>query len=490
MLENLTIKKFHRLIEKKETSITEVVDLYLKNIKGRNKELNAYLEVFSASGGEDEVFKQAREIDKKLAHGDMPRALEGVAVAVKDNILIEGRVASAASRILENYKAVYDSTVISRLKAAGALLLGRTNMDEFAMGSSTENSAFGVTKNPHDTSRVPGGSSGGSAAAVVADLALTALGSDTGGSIRQPAAFCGVVGLKPTYGAVSRFGLIAMASSLDQIGPITRSVEDAEIIFNVIKGKDPRDSTTIEIRNQPAQLVDKKPAPIDAESGEQETRIQTIGVPKEFFVEGLDREIKNSIDNVIKKLEVLGYKFQEVSLPHTPYALPCYYIIMPAEVSTNLARFDGIRYGLSESGKNLLEVYENTRHKGFGKEVRRRILLGTYVLSSGYYDEYYARAQKVRSLIREDFKKAFEQVDILISPVTPTPPFKIGEKVLDPVSMYLSDIFTVSANLAGIPALAAPAGKTSSGLPISVQFMAPWFEENRLFAIGKEVEKL
>ncbi len=363
--------------------------------------------------------------------------------------------------------------------------MGRTNMDEFAMGSSTENSAFGVTKNPYDTSRIPGGSSGGSAAAVAAGECVAALGSDTGGSIRQPAALCGVVGLKPTYGAVSRHGLIAMASSLDVIGPITRTVEDAETIFNVIKGKDPLDSTTVESISNFQDTISKQ-----IQNPKSQNSNIKIGIPKEYFGEGLHPEVKQTIENTLKKLQASGFKLQEISLPHADYALPCYYIIMPAEVSANLARFDGIRYGLSEQSDDLLEVYMKSRRNGFGDEVRRRILLGTYVLSAGYYDAYYAKAQQVRSLIKHDFEKAFAEVDVIASPTTPTPAFKFGEKSIDPVEMYLYDIYTVSANLAGIPALSVPCGVSSEGLPIGIQFMGRWLEEDTLFQVGKKWEEV
>ncbi|MEK7188649.1 MAG: Asp-tRNA(Asn)/Glu-tRNA(Gln) amidotransferase subunit GatA, partial [Patescibacteria group bacterium] len=374
------------------------------------------------------------------------------------------------------YIAPYDATVTLKLKQQGAVILGKTNLDEFAMGSSTENSAFGVTKNPKDPSRVPGGSSGGSAAAVAANLALFALGSDTGGSIRQPASFCGIVGLKPTYGAVSRYGLIAFASSLDQIGPLTKTVEDAKIVFDAIKGKDSLDSTSVELNLKPYTLNIKD---------------LRIGVPKEYFIEGMDEKVKEVIESVIKRYEDLGAKIKEISLPHTEYALPCYYIIAPSEASANLARYDGIKYGFSErkSGKNLLDVYLNSRGEGFGREVRRRIMLGTYALSSGYYDAYYLRAQKVRTLIKKDFDEAFKEVDVILAPITPTPAFKIGEKIEDPLSMYLSDIFCVAVNLAGLPSLVIKAGKVTIDnselkLPLGFQIIGRPFEENKIFEAG------
>ena len=460
----MTIKALHEALKNKKVSAREVVISYLDKIKEKNGELNVYLEVF-----ENDALKQAKEIDERIASGETPGELWGVPLAIKDNILIRGKIASAASKILGNYVASYDACVVEKLKKAGAIFLGRTNMDEFAMGSSTENSAYGPTKNPREASRVPGGSSGGSAAAVAGGLAMAALGSDTGGSIRQPAAFCGVVGLKPTYGAVSRYGLIAMASSLDQIGPIAQTVEDAEILFKAIRGKDEMDSTSLEIRNSKLE-------------------IKKIGIPKEYFSAGgvsafgggdsLDPQIQKTIDEIVKKLSQ-NYEISEISLPHTKYALACYYVIMPAEVSSNMARYDGIRYGVRQDAENLAETYKKSRGSGIGLEVRRRILLGTYVLSAGYYDAYYARAQKVRCLIAEEFKSAFEEVDVILAPTAPTPPFKIGEKINDPLTMYLSDIYTIPANLAGVPALTLPSG---------AQLVAPHFEEKKLFEVGKFIE--
>ena len=384
-------------------------------------------------------------------------------------------------KILENYIAPYDATVIKKIKKSGAVIIGKTNLDEFAMGSSTENSAFGPTKNPRDLDYVPGGSSGGSAAAVSDDQCIYALGSDTGGSIRQPASFCGVVGLKPTYGTVSRSGLIAFASSLDQIGPLTKTVEDSQIVFNAISGKDRMDSTTSD--------------------WEQKTKNKTeklkIGIPKEYFIEGIDPEVERAIKKAISQYEKMGFKITEVSLPHAEYALPVYYIIMPAEASSNLARYDGIKYGLSEEGKDLLEGYLKTRKEGFGDEVKRRIMLGTYVLSAGYYDAYYLKAQKVRTLIKNDFIKAFEKVDILITPTAPTPAFKIGQKIDDPVSMYLSDIYTISVNLAGLPAMSIPCSPRCSSsevggevnkLPIGLQIIGRHFGETDIFKAARDYE--
>jgi aspartyl-tRNA(Asn)/glutamyl-tRNA(Gln) amidotransferase subunit A len=470
-LPELTIKKTYELIHSKEISCRELVSVYQENIKKHDKDIHAYLEIF------DDAYEAAKEEDERILSGQEPKILSGIPFAIKDNILIKGKNCSAGSKILENYRAAYDATVIKKLRDAGAIFLGRTNMDEFAMGSSTENSAFGPTKNPYDSSRVSGGSSGGSGAAVARQECLAALGSDTGGSVRQPAAFCGVVGLKPTYGAVSRYGLIAMASSLDQIGPLAKTVEDAEIIFNTIKGKDPADSTSAELE-----------FPI---SNFQFSKFLRIGLLK-YDRGGVDKEINKAIDDCVEILKNEGCEIKEIELPYIEYALPCYYIIMPAEVSANLARYDGIRYGFSKKGANLLEDYMKTRGEGFGKEARRRIILGTYVLSAGYYESYYGQAQKIRDLIKRDFENVFREIDVLIAPATPTPAFKIGEKVSDPLSMYLSDIFTVPANIAGIPALSIPAGfakREGKKMPLGVQLMASWFKEKLLFEAGKHIEK-
>lgn len=469
-LNNLTIKKARKLLADKEISAKELVSHCLKNIEEKNKDINAYLEVF------DSALSEAEKLDKE---GIGNRTLFGIPLAVKDNILLKGKTCSAGSKMLQNYKASYDAAVIKKLKSAGAVFLGRTNMDEFAMGASTENSAYGVTKNPRDLSRVAGGSSGGSAAAVAMDGCLGALGSDTGGSIRQPAAFCGVVGLNPTYGSVSRSGLIAMASSFDQIGPMAKTVEDAEIIFNAIKGQDVMDSTSTS-KGSPWKTAEKK---------------LRIGVLK-YDKNGVDKEINESMEKSAEIFKGLGYEISEIELPNIKYSVPCYYILVPAEVSSNLARFDGVRYGLFEEGKNLTEDYMKTREAGFGLETRRRIMLGTYVLSAGYYDAYYAKAQKVRELIRRDFENVFNSVDAIISPVSPSVAFKIGEKANDPLKMYLEDIFTAPAKMAGLPAISVPArldsakraGVDSSDLPIGLQIIAPRFGENLLFEIGKNYE--
>lgn len=465
-LNKLTISQSRQLLDQGEISALDLVNDCLTEIDNR-KSLNAFLEVFS-----DQVITEAKESDKRRLEGSPKGILDGIPLAIKDNILIKGRTVSSASLMLKNYQATYDATVISKLKNQGALFLGRTNMDEFAMGGSTENSAFGQTKNPHNENKVPGGSSGGSASAVGGDLSLAALGSDTGGSIRQPASFCGVVGLKPTYGTVSRYGLMAMASSLDQIGPITKTVEDAELLYQVISGRDDFDSTSVDPKT--LKVNDK----------------MVIGVPTDFVNQGLDQEVDSNFKNTINQLKDLGHEIREIKLPNLKYSLACYYVIMPAEVSTNLARFDGLRYGNLIEGDNLLNEYLNTRGQNFGPEVRRRIILGTYVLSSGYYDAYYGKAVGVRKLIKKDYQTAFDQVDIIITPTAPTPAFNLGEKTTDPLQMYLEDIFTVPVNIAGLPAISVPTGKTKDGLPLGIQLTADYFGENRLFTLGKQLEDL
>ena len=469
-LKNLNIKKARELLDSKQITAVDLTEYYLGNIAKANKEILAFLEVF------EDCREQAREADKRIGAGKILGPLDGIPLAIKDNIMIEGRRASSGSKILENYVSVYDSTVIQKLKAAGAIFLGRTNMDEFAMGSSTENSAYGVTKNPIDPTRVPGGSSGGSAAAVAGDMALAALGSDTGGSVRQPASLCGIVGLKTTYGSVSRHGLMAMGSSLDQIGPLARTVEDAEIIFGVIRGKDKMDSTSVEYAKAPT--IGGK---------------MRIGVPRAFIGEGIQPDVLKNFNDTVEKLKSKGYEIVDVELPTMKHSLPVYYVIMPAEVSTNLSRFDGVRYGLHVDGSNLEEDYSKSRGIGFGKEARRRILLGAYVLSAGYYDAYYKKALDVRALIKKDFARVFsgpDGVSAVITPTTLSPAFKIGEKSNDPLSMYLEDIFTVSANVAGIPAISVPSGTVERDgimLPVGFQAMAPHFREDILFKIGKDV---
>lgn len=465
-LKNLTIKKAHESFGKGIFTCRELAEEYLKVIKEKNKELNVYLEVFN------DVLLQAKAADEKFADGSAT-LMTGIPIAIKDNILFEGHIASSGSKILENYVATYDATVIKKLKDAGAVIMGRTNMDEFAMGVSTENSAYEVTKNPHDTKRVPGGSSGGSTACVAMNGALVALGSDTGGSCRQPASFCGVVGLKPTYGSVSRHGLTAMGSSLDVIGVIGKNTSDVKIVFDFIAGQDEMDSTSVPLEFYKKKIISKP----------------VIGIPKDLIGEGLDDRVIINFNETIKKLKSIGYVIKNIKLPYVKYAVPAYYIITPAEISANLARFDGIRYGYSSDGKNLKEVYTKSRGKGFGKEVRRRILLGTYVLSHGYHDAYYNKANAVRDLIINDYNKAFEQVDLILTPTTTGPAFKIGEKVNDPVKMYMEDIFTGPANMAGLPAISIPSGfveEEGKKLPLGIQFMAPHGREDLLFEVGNK----
>lgn len=479
---NSSITALHEALKAKKISAVQIADAFIAHSKKTDPDIQAYL-----SHDFEAMREDAKKVDEKIALGDDIGMLAGIPCAIKDNILMKGIKATAGSKILENYVASYDAYVIERLKANDVLFTGKTNMDEFAMGSSTEKSVFFKTKNPADMSRVPGGSSGGSAAAVASRQAVFSLGSDTGGSIRQPASFCGVVGLKPTYGAVSRSGVMAMASSLDQIGPFAHSVQDAKIVFDALKGKDAKDSTSVAYHAAP---------------GPKDLKHTTIGIPKEYFGEarlndgvgqGIDKGVKASVEAAIKKMEKAGAKIVEISLPHTRYAIAAYYIIMPAEVSSNLARYDGIRYGHSvyhDSAHETLEaVYVNSRSEGFGPEVKRRIMLGTYVLSAGYYDAYYKKAQQVRTQIRQDFEKAFEKVDVIATPTCPTTAFKFGEKSADPLAMYLEDIFTVPVNLAGLPALSMPCGM-ADGLPVGLQLIAPWFGEETLFTVGSEYERL
>ena len=468
-LAKLTIKKAHEHLMKGDFTAVELTQAYLDVIAEKNKDLNAYLEVFK------DALDAAKDADKRIKKGDKGMLL-GIPAAIKDNILIKGKKASSASKILEDYCATYYATASLKLAKEGTVFLGRTNMDEFAMGASTENSAFGVTRNPHDRERVPGGSSGGSAAAVAMDGALFALGSDTGGSIRQPASFCGVVGFKPTYGAVSRYGLMAMASSLDHIGPLTKTVTDAEIVFNAIRGKDSKDSTSIDATTFKKERMGKK-KPI-------------VGVPREFLkIGGIDPEVIKAFDRAVADLKAKGYEIRDIVLPNIKYSIATYYIIVPAEVSSNMARYDGVKYGLHVDGKNGIDDYFETRRAGLGREVIRRILLGTYVLSSGYYDAYYNRANAVRQMITEDFNEAFKSVDVILTPTTTGPAFKIGSKTTDPMAMYLEDIFTSPADLTGMPAMSVPAGTISKDgreLPIGVQFSARRGDEATLFEVGKD----
>lgn len=469
----LTIEEAARALRARELTVRELWDACAAAAHAKNGELNAYLEIFDA---DDEAINAAQKrIDAEDAAAPL---LCGIPLAIKDNILIEGKIASAASKMLENYRATYDATVVKKLKDTGALFVGRTNMDEFALGGSTENSAFGVTKNPHDNARVAGGTSGGSAAAVAANLCIAALGTDTGGSVRNPASYCGVVGLKPTYGAVSRSGIIAAASSLDQVGPIAKTVEDARILFHAMKGKDPLDSTSIDVASS-------------------QKEVKTIGIWR-HMPPGLNHAVQESFNVAIAQMKKTGIKIVEVDFALTDAAIAAYYIINFAEVSTNLARFDGIRYGTAKRGETLLEDYILSRTEGFGEETRRRILLGTFVLSSGYIDAYYRKANAARTELRREYEKVLSTVDVIATPTMPTPAFKIGEKN-DPLSMYLEDIFTVTANLTGMPAISVPIGfirpSTSLGtigsvnLPIGMQFTASCGAENLLFAIAEEVEK-
>jgi len=462
----LPIHELREKLRKKEISAKELTQIFLKRIEKYDEKISSYLTI------NENALKEAEEADSRIAGGEEGELL-GIPLALKDIFLTKGLRTTCASKILENFIPPYDSTVVEKLKKEGYVLLGKLNLDEFAMGSSTENSAFGPTHNPWNLERAPGGSSGGSSAAMAARLAAGTLGTDTGGSIRQPAAFCGVVGLKPTYGRVTRYGIIAFASSLDQVGPITSDVEDAAILLKVIAGKDPKDSTSVdrEVPDYPSLIKEKVEG-------------LKIGLPEEYFGDGVDEEVLKRIEDAIKVLEKLGVQFKKISLPHTEYAIATYYIVAPAEASSNLARYDGIRYGLRVKGKDLIDTYFETRSKGFGAEVKRRIMLGTYALSSGYYDAYYLKALKVRTIIRNDFLEAFKEVDAIITPTTPTPAFKLGEKISDPLRMYLSDIFTVSVNLAGLPGISIPAGFTQNGLPVGMQIIGRPFDEVTIMRIG------
>ncbi len=481
VLSNLTLKKALALLESGEVTSVQLTQYYLDQIAAKNGEVNAYLEVFS------DALEQAAVADVARKAGNKGKLL-GVPISIKDSIVIQGRIASAASKYLEKYVAPYDATAVKKLKEEGVVFLGRTNMDEFAMGGSTENSAYGPTRNPHDTSRVPGGTSGGAAASVAMDGCVIAIGSDTGGSIRQPASFCGVVGLKPTYGMVSRHGLMAMGSSLDCIGPLGRSIEDVEYVHDILKGEDIYDSTSLREEEKAANKKARGDKEIVA--GEK----LKIGIVKEFSsVGGLHPAVKENFEKTIAALKAQGHEVKEISLPNISHSLPVYYIIMPAEVSSNMSRFDGVKFGSKiEAGDVNADLME-TRGKLLGKEVRRRIMLGTYVLSSGYYDAYYNKANIVRNLIRDDFKNAFKEVDVIITPTAPTPAFKIGKNTSDPIQMYLEDVFTVTANLVGVPGLAVPTGFTDEEgkkLPLGVQCMSAHEREDILFHIGKDIERI
>lgn len=452
---------------KKDFSAEEFTRVCLDRITAEDGDVNAFIHVQGEA-----ALDQARKVDADRAAGNDLGPLAGVPIAIKNNILVKGWKTSGGSQILENYTATYNATVIDRLLEAGAVLIGSANMDEFAMGSSTESSHFGATKNPWDKERIPGGSSGGSVAAVAARFVPGALGSDTGGSIRQPASLCGVTGLKPTYGRVSRYGIMALASSLDQIGPITQTVEDAAMLLQVIEGQDDKDATSV----QTPETTIPELLPKDMKG-------VRVGIPKEYFVDGMDIEIKKAVMEAVAVLEAGGAEIKEVSLPHAEYALATYYVVMPCEASSNLARYDGIRYGLSASGKDLIDSYKRTRSEGFGDEVKRRIMIGTYALSHGYYDAYYKKALQVRRLIKNDFDKVFEEVDIIATPTSPSVAWKLGEKTSDPLTMYLSDIYTISANLAAIPGMSIPCGFVKD-MPVGLQLLGPHFAESRLFLAG------
>jgi aspartyl-tRNA(Asn)/glutamyl-tRNA(Gln) amidotransferase subunit A len=467
------ISEVHELLHKKEISATDLVTASYKRIEEVDGKVQAFLTL-----NQENALKAAMEIDDKMKSGDARGILFGLPAGIKDNIVTKNLRTTCASKILENFEPVHNATVVERLQDAEAITIGKLNMDEFAMGSSNENSGFFQTKNPWDLDRVPGGSSGGSAASVAAGEVLFSLGSDTGGSIRQPAAFCGVVGLKPTYGLVSRFGLVAFASSLDQIGPITKSVEDNAYVLQTIAGHDKMDSTSAKI---------DLPDYLSTLTGD--VKGVRIGVPKEYLGDGIDEDIKDKIYEALKKLESLGATWEEVSLPHSEHALATYYILSSSEASSNLSRFDGIRYGFrAEDAENLIELYKKTRSEGFGNEVKRRIMLGTFALSSGYYDAYYKKAQKARTLIKQDFEKVFEKYDVIIGPTTPTPAFKIGEKVDDPLTMYASDILTIPVNLAGVPAISVPCG-LSNGLPVGLQIIGKHFDESTVLRVAHAFEQ-
>jgi len=453
---------------------TALVERCYERIANDDRTIGAFLTL-----SKERALAKADEVDRRAKAGDEMPALAGVSVAIKDVLVTQGVRTTAGSKILGNYVPPYDATVVKRLQVAGAVMLGKTNCDEFAMGSSNENSAWKPVHNPRDLSRVPGGSSGGSAAAVAADMAVVSLGSDTGGSIRQPAALCGVLGLKPTYGRVSRYGLIAFASSLDHVGPFGRCVKDVATVLRVIAGRDPMDSTSADI-----------PVPDYVAELDKPVHGLKIGVAKEYFGEGLDQEVRTAVESAIQKLASLGCEIVEVSLPHTKYAIPAYYIIATAEASANLARFDGVRYGLRAQGvKSLSEMYRRTRDQEFGTEVKRRIMLGTYALSTGYYDAYYLKAQKVRTLLARDFEEAFRRADAIVTPTSPTAAFKLGEKVDDPLAMYLADIYTVTANLAGIPGISVPCGETKEKLPIGLQILGRHFDESTVLRVAYAYEQ-
>jgi aspartyl-tRNA(Asn)/glutamyl-tRNA(Gln) amidotransferase subunit A len=473
-LNSLTIDAVRSSVQDRKITATALVEAFYAKIQKDDPQIGAYLIL-----SRDRALEQAGRMDQLASRGGKLPPLGGVPIGIKDVLATRGVRTTAGSKILGNYVPPYDCTAVSRLEAAGAVILGKLNCDEFAMGSSNENSAWHPVRNPRDPTRVPGGSSGGSAAAVAADMAVATLGSDTGGSIRQPASFCGVVGLMPTYGRVSRYGLVAFASSLDHIGPFTKTVKDAAIVLRTIAGRDPMDSTSADL-----------PVPDYVAELEKPVHDLKIGVAKEYLAEGLDREVRNAVEAAIQKLESLGCKIIEISLPHTKYAIPTYYVVATAEASSNLARFDGVRYGYrARDVRTLSEMYRRTRDQGFGAEVKRRIMLGTYALSAGYYDAYYLKAQKVRTLIATDFEEAFSKVDAIVTPTCPTAAFKLGEKSEDPLSMYLADIYTVTADLAGIPGISIPCGQTSGKLPIGLQILGRHFDEATILRVANAYEQ-
>jgi len=473
-IHSLSIHEIHGLLRSGQIGAVETVSAFLERIGAINPKVNAYLSTMG-----EQALDEARLFDSGKKRDFSASPLAGLPIAIKDVICIHGSITTCGSCILQGFVAPYSATVIEKLKKAGAIFIGKTNMDEFAMGSSTENSAFMKTRNPWDLDRVPGGSSGGSAAAVAAGLCAGALGSDTGGSIRQPASFCGVTGIKPTYGRVSRFGLVAFASSLDQIGPITRDVEDAAIMLQAIAGYDPGDSTSVDL-----------PVPEYRAALKESIRGLRLGIPREYFIEGTDPQVEAAVRNAISTCRQLGARIVDISLPHTEYGIAAYYIIAPAEASSNLARYDGVKYGHRDKGtRDLIEMYRKSRSQGFGAEVKRRIMLGTYVLSAGYYDAYYRKASQVRTLIRRDFLDAFEKCDAILAPVSPIPAFRIGEKFDDPLQMYLSDVFTLPASLAGIPGISVPCGFTSEKLPIGLQIFGPHFREELILRIAHQFEQ-
>ncbi|MCK9273591.1 MAG: Asp-tRNA(Asn)/Glu-tRNA(Gln) amidotransferase subunit GatA [Syntrophales bacterium] len=469
----LTIHELHEKLRSGELTSLDITASVFERIEAVEEEVHSYITLLK-----EDALESARKSDIEIRRGNMSQ-LTGIPIAVKDLLCTRGIKTTCGSHILEDFIPPYDATVIKKLKNAGAIFTGKTNMDEFAMGSSTETSYFGITKNPWDPERIPGGSSGGSAAAVAADECIASLGTDTGGSIRQPAALCGVVGLKPTYGRVSRFGLVAFASSLDQIGPMTKDVQDCAIMMNVIAGYDSNESTSV-----PAEVPDYESFLKRGIEG------WTVGIPKEYFIEGMDPEVSSAVEKVIAFIEALGAKSCHISLPHTRYGVAAYYIVAPAEASSNLARYDGVKYGFRAAGSsNLMDMYKKSRSQGFGAEVKRRIMIGTYALSSGYYDAYYKKASQIRSLMKKDFDDAFKVCDVILTPTTPTPAFKIGEKTDDPLQMYLSDVFTLPANLAGIPGISIPCGYSEGGLPIGLQLLAGYFKEEKLLQAASAFEK-